>query len=313
MDVKITLDTPVWTGNVEGESKKLMPGGIIGSMRFWYELIQRGLGEAVCDPTDNGCQLQDIEKYDKLCPVCKLFGCSGYKRPFKLIIDKYIAEKIEKDFYTFDKKSDVIYQSMSLQFVNQNDNFDSLQLIKELLIFIASYGGIGAKIQYGFGKVQRLEIDDEEMDISGGYRFKQLFKRNNDIENELLDENVYNLQNYFSCTFRIDNSMNIQNNAVEFKKSFKESMTINSSEERQKMNKILFGDKKRAGTLFIALLPYKRENISVQFYGFINYPKKMKDILQKYMKEKGIDAKSEYDDSITGQEILDKGGVNIGL
>lgn len=43
----ITLKTltPLWTGGADGRSDRLHTTGIIGSLRWWYEGIVRGLGK----------------------------------------------------------------------------------------------------------------------------------------------------------------------------------------------------------------------------------------------------------------------------
>ncbi|RLG29077.1 type III-B CRISPR module RAMP protein Cmr1, partial [Methanosarcinales archaeon] len=36
--------TPIWTGDADGKCTEIKETGIIGSMRWWYEAIVRGLG-----------------------------------------------------------------------------------------------------------------------------------------------------------------------------------------------------------------------------------------------------------------------------
>jgi len=102
MTMKIKTLTPIWTGGVSGKCDRLHETGIIGSLRWWYEIIVRGLGKYVCDPTDKKrCEL-DQDKFRKalksdksvqealseqICPICQLFGCGGWKRRFKFHIE----------------------------------------------------------------------------------------------------------------------------------------------------------------------------------------------------------------------------------
>lgn len=44
MQIKIQTLTPLWTGGVDGKMDRIHETGIIGSMRWWYEAIVRGLG-----------------------------------------------------------------------------------------------------------------------------------------------------------------------------------------------------------------------------------------------------------------------------
>ena len=55
MFIEIKTLTPIWTGGVKGSCDILRETGIIGSMRWWYEAIVRGLGGDACDPTGHVC------------------------------------------------------------------------------------------------------------------------------------------------------------------------------------------------------------------------------------------------------------------
>lgn len=84
-------------------------------MRWWYEAIARGMGGYACDPTsDTSCKF-NAEAYNEeykrrlksneskelaskyaleaglneVCPACRLFGCTGWKRRFKLVANKF--------------------------------------------------------------------------------------------------------------------------------------------------------------------------------------------------------------------------------
>jgi len=103
-ELRITLKTltPIWTGGVDGTCDRLHETGLIGSLRWWYEAIVRGLGGYACDPTEHSCTF-DEEKYHKskasderqrlrdagICDACQLFGCTGWARRFRLqVIDQ---------------------------------------------------------------------------------------------------------------------------------------------------------------------------------------------------------------------------------
>jgi CRISPR-associated protein Cmr1 len=97
--VQITLKTltPIWTGGVDGTCDRLHETGFIGSLRWWYETIVRGLGGYACDPTEHSCTF-DEERYRRsradderqrlrdagVCDACQLFGCTGWARKFRL-------------------------------------------------------------------------------------------------------------------------------------------------------------------------------------------------------------------------------------
>jgi len=66
MQIKIKTLTPLWTGDANGNCETLKETGIIGSLRWWYEALVRGLGRYACDPTsDKKCELMVIRKVTK--------------------------------------------------------------------------------------------------------------------------------------------------------------------------------------------------------------------------------------------------------
>jgi len=89
MDLEVKTLTPLWTGGVEtGRMGRIQETGIIGSLRWWYEAIVRGLGGNPYDPTSEGpnanCCPREIDGRDEFCPVCQLFGATGCLRKFRL-------------------------------------------------------------------------------------------------------------------------------------------------------------------------------------------------------------------------------------
>jgi len=100
MEIRIKTLTPLWTGGVNaGKVDRIHETGILGSLRWWYEVIVRGLGGKACDPSQHTCGF-DEEKYRKsqatddrqrlrdagLCDVCQVFGATGWRRRFRLIM-----------------------------------------------------------------------------------------------------------------------------------------------------------------------------------------------------------------------------------
>jgi len=86
--------TPLWTGGADGTSDRLHATGIIGSLRWWYEGLLRGMGAHVCNATadnpDERCLFEQKEGESReealarICPACQLFGCTGWRRRFCL-------------------------------------------------------------------------------------------------------------------------------------------------------------------------------------------------------------------------------------
>jgi len=99
LTINLTTLTPLWTGGVDTTTDRLHETGIIGSLRWWYEVIVRGLGGKACDPIANKCNFNNKE-YEKakqegkserealsaaeLCDVCQVFGATGWRRRFRV-------------------------------------------------------------------------------------------------------------------------------------------------------------------------------------------------------------------------------------
>jgi CRISPR-associated protein Cmr1 len=224
-NLTVRIQTPIWTGGVDGCPDRLHETSIIGSMRWWYEAIIRGLGEYACDPTeDHHCELSGKEKNDeerlaKLCPACYLFGCGGWKRRFRLSIE--VAPTVPLHFRTTSSVNknwlkrifggdsqnidnlNVFYGEIILKFlIESNDtNYIRSQLVM-LFNFISKYGGLGSKLQHGFGLV-KLEENEYEANINGG-----ITKLKNKLTyvNQCTDKKdiPYNLENFIFLEYDLD-------------------------------------------------------------------------------------------------------------
>jgi CRISPR-associated protein Cmr1 len=174
--MKMTLKTvtPLWTGGTEMNMDRIHETGIIGSLRWWYAAIVRGLGGDGCTTIDSGnCQF-DKKTYDTwekkglertellrksgLCPVCQLFGATGWQRRFRL-------HCIPRDGQPLGPK-----ELLNIRPHNRHRGWylppgwvgtlemhilgdsDSLEKLSDLLLFLERWGGIGAKQSLGYGR-----------------------------------------------------------------------------------------------------------------------------------------------------------------
>uniref|UniRef100_UPI00260FD40D type III-B CRISPR module RAMP protein Cmr1 n=1 Tax=uncultured Chloroflexus sp. TaxID=214040 RepID=UPI00260FD40D len=187
MTLIIKTVTPLWTGGVQtGKIDRIHETGILGSLRWWYETVVRGLGGNVCDPSKGECRF-DSEKYAKsnatderqrlrdagLCDVCQLFGATGWRRRFRLMIfdstqsDASVSARVTANrTYTINNH----LQTPTWYFPNnQNDkprsgNFTlhiqpldptlKPEILAGLIQFIADWAAIGARPQMGFGVIE---------------------------------------------------------------------------------------------------------------------------------------------------------------
>ena len=59
--IKVTFNTltPLWTGDAWGECRELKLTGIIGSLRWQFEALVRGMEYKACDSTsENKCKVE---------------------------------------------------------------------------------------------------------------------------------------------------------------------------------------------------------------------------------------------------------------
>jgi len=182
-NIKIKTLTPLWTGDIEGKCTKIKETGIIGSLRWWYEALVRGLGGYACDPTSgNSCSL-DYKKYKKhidpgkseqkaldeqICPACQLFGCTGWKKRFGLVINGgEMVYNRNLDIFNIQPKGrrngwffgpGIISKDKNNLMMNittkKKDYYE--RDVKLVLGIIQEWGALGARTQIGYGVVNFL-------------------------------------------------------------------------------------------------------------------------------------------------------------
>lgn len=173
--MRMTLKTltPIWTGGVDtGKMDRIHETGIVGSLRWWYEAIVRGLGGLVCAPGQSACS-NDVEKYRKsklidererlreagLCDVCQVFGATGWKRRFRLEV---LEDLTQPAWQPADKMLNIRppgrtrgwylppgrMGSFSLLF---HGDPQTLSQLAALFLFLEKWGNLGPKPQLGYG------------------------------------------------------------------------------------------------------------------------------------------------------------------
>ena len=198
MEIKLKTLTPLWTGGIDGKVDRIHETSIIGSLRWWYEVIVRGLGGHVCDPSKHKCTL-DVEEYHKsnanderqrlhdagLCDVCQVFGATGWRRRFRIkieetsISDASITHPIRANrTYTREDNNREKECTPTWYFPDPPKvgafaiSTQSLmpdipsEVIAGLIQFIADWAALGARPQMGFGVV---EPADDRLDTKPFY------------------------------------------------------------------------------------------------------------------------------------------------
>ncbi len=163
--------TPLWTGGVDGGMDRIHESGILGSLRWWYEAIIRGLGGEACDPTEHAC-IFDTDKYDEaagqpererlraagLCDACQLFGATGWRRRFRLDVTPGQGATTWTGGQTINLRPHDRSRGWFLQpgWMGQltlilTGEAQTLDQMAALVLFLEEWGGIGAKQQFGYG------------------------------------------------------------------------------------------------------------------------------------------------------------------
>ena len=211
LTVKIKPLTPLWTGDEKRECNTLRETGIIGSLRWWYEALIRGLGGSACDPTNTTCDGKDH------CAACELFGCTGWARKFRLEVEsgklavipeikigtrkKRVIRRREK--YLIRNVKGLVADRIVLKFILVRDiTPNEWALLNQTLQIIADYGAIGAFTAQGNGVIKIVENNLPYRDIKPENAI--LKKEGNTIKSP-------NLNDFFFYKFHIRFSEDIFN------------------------------------------------------------------------------------------------------
>jgi len=165
----ITLKTltPLWTGGADGKSDRLHATGIIGSLRWWYEAVVRGLGGEACDPVEHPCIYDAEQPHTGLCLGCQMFGATGWARRFRLTIEDRTGaggpdgtKQPTGNRYKGDGKTRPSWYfkggrigELTIKIVPTASDFDPVGILGPLVL-IERWGGLGAKPQLGYGQIK---------------------------------------------------------------------------------------------------------------------------------------------------------------
>jgi CRISPR-associated protein Cmr1 len=137
--------TDIWTGDASRRGERLISTGLLGSIRWWFEVVVRGLGGSACDPTrpENRCPDSRKKPTERghHCVVCELFGCTAWARKFRFDVlgsDGMMQQGQIKAGQTF-----------QLRFTPLRPIVDEeWALLDATIRIIADYGAIGGKTVY---------------------------------------------------------------------------------------------------------------------------------------------------------------------
>ncbi|MCX8071903.1 MAG: type III-B CRISPR module RAMP protein Cmr1 [Candidatus Binatia bacterium] len=124
--------TDIWTGDPNRSGDRATTTGLLGSIRWRFEVLVRGLGGKACDPTKHQCEGA------RHSVLCELFGCTGWARKFRFeLLDgtgKVKATQIKQN------------QTFTLRFLELRPIQPVEWALLDLtLCLIAEYGAVGGK------------------------------------------------------------------------------------------------------------------------------------------------------------------------
>lgn len=161
--VDITTLTPLWTGGINAATDRVHETSIIGSLRWWYEAIVRGLGHEACDPIST--------KEETNCPACQLFGSTGSKRKFSMNIT---TDGITNEHSTLNIRPYGRSRGWFLppgftggMTIHLHGKEKYVSQIASLIYWLSFHGSIGARPQLGYGifKMQTPSFRSLNLDI----------------------------------------------------------------------------------------------------------------------------------------------------
>jgi CRISPR-associated protein Cmr1 len=172
--IKLRTLTPLWTGGVEtGMSNRIHETGLIGSLRWWYEAIVRGVGGKACDAANSNCDAKNQ------CKACELFGTTGWQRRFRLEVTSMDGEPAWEGARTINFRPYGRHRgwylpagwvgTLTLQLVG---DAEALAKMATLFLFLEQSGGIGAKQHLGYGAF-RVE-NRQEVELKKAKQFQTI-------------------------------------------------------------------------------------------------------------------------------------------
>jgi len=127
----------------------------MGSLRWWTEVLLRGMEEFACDPTSNS-RCPDDGNY---CSSCMVFGATGRRKLFRFEINGGKRISFPRINIKPSNRSrgwffgPGVAGNLELKMIPLDEKFDEVLVLTPLII-ASKWGGIGAKTQLGYGVVE---------------------------------------------------------------------------------------------------------------------------------------------------------------
>ncbi len=282
-EVKFNTVTPLWTGDSKRKGDTVRETGIIGSLRWWYEILVRGLGGHACDPTDTSCNS------DKYCDACSLFGCTGHSRKFKLEVvmperrkDRTSSEYPVVEVRNSRKKpltrrvSGIMSKdnSVTLKFIPLRKIEDQeWLLLNETIKLIDRYGALGGRTAQGNGVIKVVENDLDRLVSEHNVRIPVFTGPAASFE-YLKCKEFYNLRDFVSLryAFKFDESKDNLRNTSDIDVLPIASQHVRRVLRSSAIRRDLFGQKGRGSRVFVShgyINEHSDNTMQIRIFAFV--------------------------------------------
>lgn len=216
--LKVKTLTPLWCGGADSHGlDRLHETGLIGSLRWWYEVILRGLGADICNPTSDSTKEHCPRDTGAYCDACRLFGAQGRASRFrlsltggtKLCVDGNIpfpSGRLHRDDRVggwYLNGDSVVSRGRSfplqlrvLSLVHNNE----LEVLRVPLALVNHQAALGAKTSNGYGVVEIQElVGDEFKPLVAEQGLERTLPSGDRLPHELPD-----LRHFFFAKFKLE-------------------------------------------------------------------------------------------------------------
>jgi CRISPR-associated protein Cmr1 len=149
--IKLQILTPLWTGGVDGTSEVARATGVIGSLRWWYEAIQRAFGHRCCDPSNHEPRGRDCacDGRGVRCNACATYGATGIIGSTGNLNVKPRGNRQNRGWYL----GPGLTGQPVLRIVPLRRDADVSAVVLPLKL-VAGWSALGARTQIGYGVVR---------------------------------------------------------------------------------------------------------------------------------------------------------------
>lgn len=169
--IRLQLVTPLWTGGVDGTSDAARTTGMVGSLRWWHEAIQRAFGHHCCDPSNHvpGSPHRACDASAIPCTSCQTYGATGLRRSWRIELSGGTPFGFTKNLNVKPRGDQQnrgwylgpgITGQVTFRIVALRRDADAGAVVLPLML-AAEWSGLGARTQIGYGVVRcddRLEV-----------------------------------------------------------------------------------------------------------------------------------------------------------